>query len=104
MEKQDLPAVALENCSTSVFSVSQGPSSMVENNLDTQIKIYPNPSQGQIILSSDIVGAFDVQVLDVVGRVIYSEKFVDLSSYTMNLDQEGVYLVNFISIGFSCFI
>jgi hypothetical protein len=71
-----------------------------ENDLNHEIAIFPNPSNGitTIEVSGDVNNDATVEIIDITGRLIYSEKmnasanfaesFVDVSSY-----KSGTYLV-----------
>ncbi|WP_300568164.1 T9SS-dependent M36 family metallopeptidase [Flavobacterium sp.] len=64
---------------------------------DDMIKIYPNPSNGQInIRISQFTGKVNLQVVDLNGRVVYSLNNTDFNiEKTINLShlQSGMYIV-----------
>ncbi len=62
------------------------------------LSLWPNPSNGQVFLSlpSDVLGQAQVQVMDVAGRLVYSQQFaLNGGPLTLGLDglPGGFYLV-----------
>ncbi len=57
--------------------------------------VYPNPSRGEFtIFTNELSSAFSLTVLDQLGKLIYSEEYIDESSFSLNLDlQPGFYFL-----------
>ena len=85
----DSVTVTVENCTNTI----------TENDLNKNIKVYPNPTSG--ILNVNVVGSnneFNLQLINLNGRIIYSDKVnssqggmskqIDLSRFA-----KGVYFV-----------
>ena len=66
--------------------------------LNDGVKIYPNPSKGNINISiNNYSGSLKVNLLDLNGRQVYSNEFNDFSlEKSINIEnyQSGVYLMN----------
>lgn len=67
--------------------------SMEENNLDVQIKVYPNPTTQLLYVSHPELNSFGVQIVDLNGKQIYSgtiskDQPLDVSNYS-----QGIYMV-----------
>jgi len=67
--------------------------SMEENNLDLQIKVYPNPTTQLLYVSHPELNSFGVQIVDLNGKQIYSgtiskDQPLDVSNYS-----QGIYMV-----------
>jgi hypothetical protein len=49
-----------------------------------QLKIYPNPASDFIYLSSESINNFNIEIVDIAGRIVYksetSEKIIGISS------------------------
>ena len=61
----------------------------VDDDLLAQIVMYPNPTQGQVIIDG-LVGPATVQVIDLTGRVVLERQLKDDSFY---IENTGIYLV-----------
>jgi PKD repeat protein len=74
-----------------------------DNDLASTLSLFPNPNDGTFTLSFDFTKAKDVtvEVLDVTGRVIYSDKENDVVNYNKQIGlenaQSGMYLVRIIT-------
>ncbi len=81
-------AVHKVNCSTL---------SGIDDNLSNQIKfdIFPNPSNGQITIKlAENIGGCKLTVLNLMGQMVYSEKFKEQTT-TLNLNlKTGLYFVS----------
>jgi hypothetical protein len=67
--------------------------SMEENNLDVQIKVYPNPTTQLLYVSHPELNSFGVQIVDLNGKQIYfgtisKDQPLDVSNYS-----QGIYMV-----------
>ncbi len=66
----------------------------VEENINTGISIYPNPAHDLIIIETNKVGQYSIELNSINGQLIYSTKMegpthqIDLSSF-----QKGVYFI-----------
>ncbi len=74
--------------------------SETENTSDLCMKIYPNPSNGVIFVDFGVKGDKNVQVFDVLGKLIYNVDIQDdnsiIQNFLTNLSS-GVYLVKMTS-------
>lgn len=78
------------------------PSVMSVNEVDEiEFDVYPNPSNGSFTIDTQINGAYDVSVLDMTGRKVYSKQNFN-GKVTMDLNiPSGVYFVTINSDGMS---
>mgnify|MGYP001413183844 CR=1 FL=1 len=58
------------------------------------INVYPNPSNGEISIDIADINAYNLSVLDILGKEVYSAKIND-SKFKINLShlEKGVYLI-----------
>ncbi len=74
-------------------------SSLANNNFEskTKINLYPNPNNGLIKISGNSIS--EVIIVDVLGKVVYSEKYNDLNEVNLNIDNlnNGMYLATIYS-------
>lgn len=74
-----------------------------ENEIENTLSIFPNPNNGQFTVSFSMLEAKDVtlELTDVAGRVISSQKHDNATSVTQNIDgaelADGVYFVRIIT-------
>ena len=86
---------------TQVVTITQV--GLQDSDLANSLSLYPNPNDGQFTLSFEFSKSKDVtiEVLDVTGRIIYSEKATAISSYRKDLDltsaESGMYQVRIIT-------
>jgi hypothetical protein len=50
------------------------------------VHIYPNPSDGRFIISTDISQPYDIQVLSCLGVIVYQEKQISAANKVIQLD------------------
>jgi hypothetical protein len=67
--------------------------SVVDNVLDVQLSVYPNPTSQSLYISHPELTSFEIQIVDLNGKQLYSgtikkEEALDISGYT-----QGIYLV-----------
>jgi hypothetical protein len=67
--------------------------SVEDNILDVQIKVYPNPTTHALYVSHPEVSTFNIQILDLNGKLIYSgiinrDDPLDVSNFS-----QGMYLI-----------
>jgi PKD repeat protein len=86
---------------TQVITITQV--GMQDTDLANTLSLFPNPNNGQFTLSFNFEKAKDVtvEVLDVTGRIVYSDKQNGITTYNKqigieNADQ-GMYLVRIIT-------
>jgi O-glycosyl hydrolase len=70
----------------------------LEDGSEKDVKIYPNPSNGIIIIEvNDVKEEISIQILDELGRVIFEDQKSIIGTYTNNLDLSaspaGIYVV-----------
>ena len=75
-------------------------SGIVSNDVENQIKIYPNPSTGMYTISADRYYSF--VITDIAGKQIYSGKLENKETQIDISDEaQGIYLIKFINEKFS---
>lgn len=67
--------------------------SIESNDLDLQIKVYPNPTSQMLYVSHPKQNTFSVQIVDLNGKLLYGgsitkEQPLDVSNYS-----QGIYLI-----------
>ena len=67
--------------------------SVEDNNLDLQIKVYPNPTSQMLYVSYPKQNSFTIQIVDLNGKQVYAgsitkDQPLDVSSYS-----QGIYLI-----------
>jgi len=69
-----------------------------DNPLMDLVKVFPNPTNGQLTLVCDINGSKDIQIMNAIGKVIYDqENIIDKVHHIDIGDQpEGIYIVRII--------
>lgn len=69
-----------------------------ENNVQSNMNLYPNPTTGNLNISIKQGGAYTVEVVNMVGQVVYSEKVNVNGNEVLNRDfsnlTKGIYLVS----------
>jgi len=72
--------------------ICEGVSGVEENNL-FRLSVFPNPSNNEITLTSDVVGKGTITVLDMTGRVALQNKMVVSSTQKINIQElpSGIY-------------
>ena len=78
--------------------------------LSAQMRIFPNPNQGQFTFNFEVPGTtdFELSVVDLLGKTVYTEAVRNVSgsySRTISLNQapHGLYFVNVDVAGYSYF-
>lgn len=68
---------------------------MEETILDANIRIFPNPNDGQFTIDlGEEMTEFNVEIRDINGRLILSDNYFNASEVSINLDQpSGMYFV-----------
>ena len=85
------------NADTAIISIFVDPCLGLNEHTLSDIKVYPNPSNGEFTISTEMTGNITVQVLDLLGRSLGT---YDLNgnngSYELSLNElaEGRYLLN----------
>lgn len=85
-----------------VFKLSQTPIGVDENiNNETQISIYPNPSNGSFnIFTSQQIKNGIIEIYNTIGELIFSQKIINQqSSIDLKNQASGLYFVKVISDG-----
>lgn len=86
---------------TQIITISQV--GLQDNDLANSLSLFPNPNDGAFTISFDFSKAKDVtiEVLDVTGRIVYSEQENAITSYNKQIDlanaQSGMYTVRIIT-------
>jgi hypothetical protein len=63
-----------------------------ENNLEN-IKIYPNPSNGLVTIATDLNESYVVEVIDIVGNIVYSSANSGSTTIDLTSVGSGMYIV-----------
>tara|TARA_R110002050_G_scaffold141838_2_gene267052 strand:+ start:941 stop:1897 length:957 start_codon:yes stop_codon:yes gene_type:complete len=85
-------AVVISNFATYVFTSSEGNSSVgLGEDLALNIDLFPNPSNGNVNLSGDLVGK-NLVITDSYGRIVQSLE-LSSSQETINFSTAGMYLI-----------
>ena len=85
IDRPDLAEFIWGNKAGQTFTLSQGNSAL------TNIKLFPNPSKGSLQLRN-VSGKVNLSIMDVLGRVAYSQEISEDARINHNLDS-GIYLV-----------
>lgn len=86
---------------TQVITISQV--GLQDNDLANTLSLYPNPNDGHFTLAFEFSKAKDatIEVLDIAGRIIYSDKQTGITVYKKDLDlsnaDSGMYQVRIIT-------
>lgn len=92
----------LKNFRDHVFSPGSGlPEGIADLDLSDQLKVYPVPNDGTFhidLASSELSSkASEIQILDVLGRVVNTKPVQGENKFTMSLDMHGMFFVQVIS-------
>ena len=81
-----------DNDAYNFVCICEGVSGVEENNL-FGLAIFPNPSQNEITLTSDVVGNGTVSIVDMTGRVVLQNKMVIVASQRITIEDltNGIY-------------
>ena len=79
--------------------------SLDKEEVSNEIALYPNPTSGNVTLEIAQGGTYTIDVLNLVGQVVYTEQVSINGGEKLNRDfsnlNKGVYLINLSSEGFS---
>lgn len=72
-------------------SVDEAPTSVTPQN---KLVVYPNPTTDETLVSLNYTGTFELQVIDITGKVVFSKNFMG-DQYNFNVEQlpGGIYTV-----------
>ena len=99
LNKNDVTRFPLWQTSNLIATGLLNGTNVNENNLASNIKIYPNPTNGifQLDISEKNAGAYQFEITDVLGKTIYSDKFNNDNLHVQQIDissqPNGVYLL-----------
>jgi len=84
--------------SDSVEIITVGIEDIYNNN---GLKIYPNPSSGEMLLELDKVGTYDIVITNTIGEVVYKEQIISSQKHRIQLNdsEAGVYLIRIVGEG-----
>lgn len=86
-----------------IYVSGQSSVSLDEEKANTQVNLYPNPTKGNVTLEIAQGGTYRIDVLNVVGQVVYSEEVNVNGGEKLNRDfsnlNKGIYLVNMTTNG-----
>ena len=84
--------LSTENDAYNSNCICEGVSGVEENNL-FGLSVFPNPSNNEITLTSDVVGKGTITVLDVTGRAALQHNMVVSSTQKLNIQElpSGIY-------------
>jgi hypothetical protein len=69
----------------------QGPNGIVTNNFNNEFSIYPNPSNGNFIIESNLNEKQTIQIFDLNGRLILSQNIIGTSEIDARSLDNGFY-------------
>ncbi|MEO9477616.1 MAG: T9SS type A sorting domain-containing protein [Cyclobacteriaceae bacterium] len=81
--------------------------SLVSGSAEDPIFVYPNPSTDLIFLGGLIYEIYDVEVMDLSGKVLLTKVSIDLQSaeseinQVLELERKGIYFLKFYNPGYS---
>lgn len=73
----------------------------IRSNLTNEFKVFPNPSNGKMIIQSEINTTADIQIIDMQGRVLVELKSINIKNgYELNIQQleKGTYFTKISTI------
>ncbi len=86
----------LSNFQNHVFSAGAGNVSLNQNSL-AELKVYPNPSKGQVSIKSRGLGTNTIlEVRDMQGRLVLSRPISKNGSTDLQIEAAGIYMVQLI--------
>jgi PKD repeat protein len=69
------------------------PEGIEDNAFGAQIVLYPNPSDGIVYITLAQNGNFEVSVVDLAGRIVYSDLMTSSGKIDLSQMEKGVYLI-----------
>ena len=93
----NLIVIDANGCISDTISYNVTSVDVISNSLDL-INIYPNPSNGQFVISNSVIMR-DIIITDLRGKNVYTNKNLNSNYLNIELDylDRGMYLVNIIS-------
>ncbi len=92
--------VVTENSCTDTSScVSITGIGISENNLLSPVNMYPNPTSGRVFINFSDNENVSFQLFDSVGKLILEENQISETTYTLELNQTGIYFIKVSSMG-----
>jgi hypothetical protein len=95
-----------KGCKIVISNVTIKITALRETQLQGIVQLYPNPTEGTAFLEYELdspLQTFDIQVVDVLGKLLLSQKGLDTKSGKIDLDlgemPKGVYLIRLIGDG-----
>lgn len=89
---------ALRNFRDYVFSPSSINTATNDQEVLSQFKVFPNPvfdGQTQVMIADSDQGQYEIQVTDQAGRILRTLNLMANTSFALELEQQGFYLVRF---------
>ena len=67
-----------------------------ENGLENELKIYPNPTSGELVVQYSLNDIIEIKIITMAGKEVYTCTNIDFPSTTLNLSllAKGVYMVH----------
>jgi hypothetical protein len=92
----DEKPVSLNTQDDSVIIYQEQNSISNDPHKEDQLLIYPNPTSGQLYISSRTGLISQIQVVDITGRILLTERTADAPQYTLNTQRlsPGIYYIN----------
>lgn len=88
---------AMVNFNNNVFTASSNPTVSIEEIESLDMKIYPVPANGIVTIeTSKLPNGSILEVLDLTGRVIETQRVKSKSNMTLNLTNAGTYIIQVI--------
>jgi hypothetical protein len=93
------PANLLDNVMVLRRLVVSAPTGVKENTLASQLNVFPNPSNGQFNVSLPAGKAYSLEVTDLTGKVICTQKANGNTQLKLENPAKGIYLLKVTSEG-----
>jgi PKD repeat protein len=74
--------------------IAVGPSTGIDELLNSNVKVYPNPSIGLVSIAGRGINSESISIIDITGRVVkHSTLNQDRDQLTVRIEKEGIYFL-----------